>query len=176
MRSKLVFNLLSLILCQFCESWSSNHYSRNFCRSHFSYPNQEIDKVPGGVGLSVLLVGGVAHANITESTNLDLMEETLNERENHRQRWRSWARSHLAHELLPVLISCSSDVVVGSQLLLSTPGVQEVLDVGHVGLEALAPSEVPTQTDQSKNGPFIQATTKHHNHINQSNTNKNSLL
>lgn len=77
-----VSSFMTLNLCfpssNSVQSWSSNRYSGNFCCSHFSYPNQEIDKVSGGVGLSVLLVGRVAHANIIESTDLDLTEDTLN--------------------------------------------------------------------------------------------------
>lgn len=43
-------------------------------------------------------------------------------------------KTHLTQKLLPVFVPCSSDVVAGSQLLFSTPGVQEVLDVRHGGL------------------------------------------
>ncbi len=49
------------------------------------------------------------------------------------QIFRTDRKTHLTHKLLPVFVPCSSDVVVGSQLLPSTPGVQEVLDVRHGG-------------------------------------------
>lgn len=39
--------------------------------------------------------------------------------------------SHLTHELLPVLVACCADVIVGGQFFFTTPGVQEVLDVRH---------------------------------------------
>lgn len=42
--------------------------------------------------------------------------------------------AHLTHKLLPVFVARCSDVVVWSQLLFPTPGVQEVLDVCHGGL------------------------------------------
>lgn len=51
--------------------------------------------------------------------------------------------THLTHELLPVLVPCSSDVIAGSQLLFPTPGVQEVFDVRHGGLRF---GELPPMT------------------------------
>lgn len=42
-------------------------------------------------------------------------------------------QTDLTHELLPVFVARRPDFVVGSQLFLSTPGVQEILDVRHSG-------------------------------------------
>lgn len=50
--------------------------------------------------------------------------------------------SHLTHELLPVLVACCADVIVGGQFFFTTPGVQEVLDVRHGdGSKSFAPAE-----------------------------------
>lgn len=104
--------------------------------AHFPNSDQIIDEIPGGVALSVLLVGGVSHPNVVEAVDTDLHTGELRFKTNlwKSERKRSQtALAHLTHELLSVLVACSSDVVAGSQLLLSTPGIQEVLDVRHDG-------------------------------------------
>lgn len=80
---------------------------------YLSDPDQIVNKVPGSVGLSVLLVGGVPHPDVVEAVDSDLQEERLGSELKcgaAEQRW----RTHFTHELLPVLVSCSSDVVAGS--------------------------------------------------------------
>lgn len=108
--------------------------SRNLGRAHLPDSDQIVHEVPGGVGLSVLLVRGVSHPGVVEAIDTHLQGGKFRS-----QMWTSVpkqtpADTHLAHELLPVLVPCSSDVIAGSQLLLPTPGVQEVFDVRHGGL------------------------------------------
>lgn len=46
--------------------------SRNLGRTHLPDSDQIVDKVPGGVGLSVLLVGGVSHPDVVEAIDTHL--------------------------------------------------------------------------------------------------------
>lgn len=51
---------------------SSDPVSRNLCCAHLPDSDQVVDKVPGSVGLSVLLVGGVSHPDVVEAIDADL--------------------------------------------------------------------------------------------------------
>lgn len=122
--------------------------SRNLGRTHLPNSDQIVDKVPGGVGLSVLLVGGVSHPDVVEAIDTHLQGGEFRS-----QMWTSALKqtqsdTHLTHELLPVLVPCSSDVIAGSQLLFSTPGVQEVFDVRHGGLTVRRASSNDLKTER----------------------------
>lgn len=59
-------------------------YSWDLRRTHFPNSNQVVDKVPGSVGLGVLLVGGVSHPDVVKAINTDLHRgvEGQNEKKN----------------------------------------------------------------------------------------------
>lgn len=46
--------------------------SRNLCCAHLPDSDQVVDKVPGSIGLSVLLVGGVSHPDVVVGIDSDL--------------------------------------------------------------------------------------------------------
>lgn len=45
---------------------------RDLCCVHLSDSDQIVDKIAGGVGLRVLLIGGVSHPNVVEAIDSDL--------------------------------------------------------------------------------------------------------
>lgn len=58
--------------CLSDQDWCADPQSWDLCCVHFPDSDQVVDKVSGGVGLSVLLVGGVAHPGVVEAINADL--------------------------------------------------------------------------------------------------------
>lgn len=69
-KTRLISNTISL--WRKALTGSADPQRRNLRRTHLPDPDQVVDKVPGGVGLSVLLVGGVAHPDVVEAINTHL--------------------------------------------------------------------------------------------------------
>lgn len=60
----------------------SDPQSWNLFSLHLPDSDQIVDKVPGGVGLSILLAGGVSHPHIGEAIHPHLQEQTETLRES----------------------------------------------------------------------------------------------
>lgn len=63
-------NIVIYYVCADPDSW-------DFCCTYLPNSDQVVDKVPGSVGLGVLLVGGVAHSNVIKAVDSDLQQGRL---------------------------------------------------------------------------------------------------